>query len=269
MPGGALRRRAYRRRLVSPQLLQRAGRSVLRNGGSEDSTPLDPRWAVSPETRRVCVGTGRLWTRARSSRASRTREAIPAGRVRSLDRLLQVGDLEHELVDAGDGAPAQLGAPPGSAASGLGDLFPADEDHRRNEPAAQMNAAHPEAPLEAARERLLRVSSARQQRVRVRERNGRDDRGPDRATDLLRRVDQSGGEPGLLGGPRRGRDRDRDVRERDPDPDRDEAGQEIDRIGAVGVICVYQRQPATSRLMPVTSTGLAPILVVSACDGPP
>jgi hypothetical protein len=76
-------------------------------------------------------------------------------------------------------------------------------------------SADPEGPLEAARKCSVRRVAAGEQRLHMGGGDGGGDRDPDCAAELLRGVEQAGGEPGLsLGDTGEAADRDRDEAER-------------------------------------------------------
>src|SRR5207244_1255871 len=92
---------------------------------------------------------------------------------------------------------------------------PAAQKNRGGERREQSSrCAEPEGPLEATCQRRPRRVAAGKKRLHVRGGDGGSDRDADRAAELLRGVEQAGGEPGLpLGDTGEAADRDRDEAE--------------------------------------------------------
>ena len=110
----------------------------------------------------------------------------------------------------------------------------ANEEERDENADERDRRARPERRLEPVRQRNRLRNTGSDVVRRGRDRDRREDRDADRAADLLRRVDQSGCETGLVWlRPRDRRDRDRHERERHAEPDDEEAREQVGPVRAV------------------------------------
>src|SRR5215211_6064378 len=112
----------------------------------------------------------------------------------------------------------------------------APEDEQRRDDRRHRDAERdPERERGSRRERVGAGVAAAQLGVRAARGNRRQDRESERTADLLRRVDQPGGEPGITPGHAgERRDRDRHEGESEPDAEHDEARQQVADVRAVG-----------------------------------